>query len=221
MKRLMFFIVLSVFSTLTFSCARSYQEEVEIQGEVADSSFLNAQEATFKEYYFKVDTLQINTYEAKRFLWQEYQTLKHEAWQEYQTLKHEAWQEYQTLKHEAWQDYQKEKNTAILLIRASYYDIYVNWMDVKELENYEEQKRIEALPEFSALREAEKLFEEYSKIDQKGYEEYSKIDQKGYEEYCNKDHLMIEEYEKIKKIIEKKEDAYLKKWREEGSSIEE
>ena len=193
MKKIL--IILIAIFTLT-SCNSTVKEEVntdnqqknfaessvivrgtELSREALENSFSKEDPPTSVELLSKVDINSISEFG-------DYYTIEQNLFSEYYKLEQESFSEYYKISIEGIKKFRLENKT-----------LYLEWLDAKELGNYDLQRNIENSPEYLKSQEKAKLaYNKYKKDKDSLYSKYKTIKKTAYQEFKEKKQIAYQAY---------------------------
>ena len=204
MKKIL--IILIAIFTLT-SCNSTVKEEVntdnqqknfaessvivrgtELSREALENSFSKEDPPTSVELLSKVDINSISEFG-------DYYTIEQNLFSEYYKLEQESFSEYYKLEQESFSEYYKISIEGIKKFRLENKTLYLEWLDAKELGNYDLQRNIENSPEYLKSQEKAKLaYNKYKKDKDSLYSKYKTIKKTAYQEFKEKKQIAYQAY---------------------------
>lgn len=181
MKKIVFFIIALNF---LFSCKNEQQELLITTTDAVSVSvkkdIINLDE---NEYLSKIDTSKISTFS-------DYYEVKQRLFSEYYTLKQNSFSTYYEGQNKSFSDYYDLQQSEIILLRQENKSLYLEWLDAKEIGDYERQKNIEEKPEFRKyLSKSNKAYKKHQHVTDSLYKLHQKIERNSYKEYQEKERL--------------------------------
>lgn len=186
MKKLQLVAILLLSLAVMIACGRKTEDSESSQiitftAETADTvpSPQIITPVAILEYLSKIDTSSIKSF-------QDYEKTQSLLWREYDNVQMSLWEDYDDAQSKAFRRYQDRKDSILIIIRQNHKDLYLEWLDAKEVNDWDRKVSIEKMPEFKEWRNADGLYEEYKDTKDKSYDLYKERKGQAYNEYQKK-----------------------------------